>query len=164
MAIIIVNDNDDLLFLYMMYSCARRGCSREGCRSIWKGDKEDAEARESEKRKAKIERKHAQRAQAKKSFQNAKDGEKRSVDDDEIDGPRKRVRNVRSQIHNQRLMTKSSKQLDSTVNGLSNDINNEPVSASDALQLRNADRQSNSLLLTSDRSVRLPARFRWVKF
>jgi len=70
------------------------------------------------------------------------------------------VRNVRSQIRNQRSMIKSSKQLDSTVNGLSNDINNEPVSASDALQLRNADRQSNSLLLTSDRSVRLPARFR----
>ncbi len=78
---------------------------------------------------------------AKKSnSQNAKVGEKRSVDNSEVDGPRKRARNVRSQIRNQLLMIESSKQLDSTVNGLSNDINNEPVSTSDALQLRNAHR------------------------
>ena len=69
------------------------------------------------------------------------------------------MRNVRSEIRNQPSMIKTSKQLDSTVNGLSNDTNNEPVSASDALQLRNVDRQLNSLPLTSGRSVRLPARF-----
>ncbi len=143
MAIMIINDKQTLMmacfFSYTIYSCVRRGCSREGCRSSWKGDKEDAKARESEKRKVKTERKRAQRAQAKKSFQNTKGGEKRSVDDDEINGFRKRVRNVRSQIRNQRPMTKSSRQLDSTVNELSNDTNNEPVSTSDALQMRSAD-------------------------
>jgi len=98
--------------------------------------------------------------QAKKSFSSAKIGEKRSVNDSEIDGPRKRARNVGSQIRNQRSMIKSSKQLNSTVNGLSNDINNDPVSAPDALKLQNAHRCSNSIPLRSGRNVNLPALFR----
>ena len=61
---------------------------------------------------------------------------------------------------NQPSIIKSLKQLDSTVNGLSIDTNNDPVSAPDALQLQNANRWSNSIPLRSGRNVKLPARFR----
>jgi len=56
-------------------------------------------------------------------------------------------------------MTKSSKQLDSTVIKHSNDINNGPISTPDALQLRNANSWSNSILLRFGRNIGLPARF-----
>ena len=66
--------------------------------------------RETELRKAEAEKKRAERAQdKKKNSQTAQIGEKRSVDDGEVDGPRKRARNVRSQIRNQPSMIKSSK-------------------------------------------------------
>ena len=50
--------------------------------------------------------------------------------------------------------------MNSTVNELSNDINNDPISAPDALQLQNANKWSNSIPLRSGRNVKLPARFR----
>ncbi len=99
--------------------------------------------------------------QAKKSSsQKAKIGEKRSINDNEIDRSRKRVRFVRSHLRNQSLTIKSISQLDFTVIEHSNDINGDAIIATDELQLQNANRGSNSLPLRSGRHTRLPVRFR----
>jgi hypothetical protein len=110
-------------------------------RMVEKAAKKAQKARETEQRKTEIEKKRVKRAQAKKSnFQNTKIGEKRSIDDHEIDGSRKRARNVRSHLRNQQSTTKSTKQLNSTVIGHSNDTNNDSISITGALQLQNAKR------------------------
>jgi hypothetical protein len=112
-------------------------------------------------RKIEIEKKRIERIQAKKSSsQKAKVGEKRSIDDDEVDGSRKRVRFVRSHLRNQPLAIKLTSQLDSTVIEHSNDTNGDTIIAADELQLQNANRWSNSLPLRSGRHTRPPARFR----
>jgi hypothetical protein len=99
--------------------------------------------------------------QAKKSSsQKAKVGEKRSINDDEIDKSRKRVRFVRSHLRNQPLAIKSTSQLDSTVIEHSNDTNGDAITATNELQLQNANKGSNSLPLRSGRHTRLPVRFR----
>ncbi len=99
--------------------------------------------------------------QAKKSSsQKAKIGEKWSINDNEIDRSRKRVRFVRSHLRNQSLTIKSISQLDFTVIEHSNDINGDAIIATDELQLQNANRGSNSLPLRSGRHTRLPVRFR----
>jgi hypothetical protein len=99
--------------------------------------------------------------QAKKSSsQKAKVGEKRSIDDDEIDRSRKRLRFVRSHLRNQPLTVKSIPQLDSAVIEHSNDTNGDAIIATDELQLQNPNRRSNSLPLRSGRHTRPPARFR----
>jgi hypothetical protein len=72
--------------------------------------------------------------QAKKSSsQKAKVGEKRSIDNDEIDGSRKRARFVRSHLRNQSLAIKLTSQLDFTVIEHSNDINGDAIIATDEL-------------------------------
>jgi hypothetical protein len=58
--------------------------------------------------KIKIKKKRTERAQIKKSnFQKVKIGEKRLIDNNEIDKSRKRARIVRSYLSNQYLITKS---------------------------------------------------------
>ena len=101
--------------------------------------------------------------QAKKSSsQKAKVGEKRSINDDMVDGSRKRVRFVRSHLRNQPLTIKLTLQLDSTVIEHSNDTNGDAITATDELQLQDANRWSNSLPLRSGRHTRPPARFRQI--
>src|SRR5450432_2575639 len=117
--------------------------------------------RETELRKIKIEKRRIKRMQAKKSgSQKAKVGEKRSINDDEIGGSRKRVRFVRSHLRNRSLTIKSTPQLDSTVIEHSNDTNSDAIITTGELQLQNANRGSNSLPLRSGRHIRLPVRFR----
>src|SRR5450432_1024598 len=117
--------------------------------------------RETELRKIKIEKRRIKRMQAKKSgSQKAKVGEKRSINNDKIDGSRKRVRFVRSHLRNQPLAIKSTSQLDSAVIEHSNDTNDDARTATDELQLQNANKGSNSLPLRSGRHIRLPMRFR----
>ena len=112
-------------------------------------------------RKIGIEKKRIERMQVKKSSsRKAKVGEKRSIDDDEVDGSRKRMRFVRSRLRNQPLAIKSTLQLDSAVTKHSNDTNGDAITATDAPQLQNANRWSNSLPLRSGRHTRPPARFR----
>jgi hypothetical protein len=91
-------------------------------------------------------------------FQNAKIGEKRSIDD-EVDGSRKLARNVRSHLRNQQLITKLTKQQNSIVIWHSNDINNDPISTTDALQLQNTKIWLKFLSSRSERNTKLPARF-----
>jgi hypothetical protein len=67
-------------------------------------------------------------------------GEKRSIDDNEIDRSRKRVRFVRSHLRNQPLAIKSTSLLDSTVIEHSNNTNGDAIAATDELQLQNANR------------------------
>ncbi len=99
--------------------------------------------------------------QAKKSSsQKVKVSEKRSIDDGEIGGSRKRVRFVRSYLRNQPLAIKSISQLDFTIIEHSNDINGDAITATDKLQLQDANRWSNSLPLRSGRHIRPLARFR----
>jgi hypothetical protein len=112
-------------------------------------------------RKIKIENRRIERMQAKKSSsQRAKIGEKRFINDDKVNGSRKRVRFVRSHLRNQPLAIKSTSQLDSTVIEHSNDINGDAITVTDELQLQNANKGSNSLPLRSGRHTRLPVRFR----
>jgi len=99
--------------------------------------------------------------QAKKSSsQKTKVGKKRSINNDKVDGSRKRARFVRSHLRNQPLAIKSISQLDSTVIEHSNDTNGDAIIATDELQLQDANRWSNSLPLRSGRHTRPPARFR----
>jgi hypothetical protein len=116
--------------------------------------------REAELRRAEIEKKRAERAQNKKNMQNARIGEKRSIDSDEVDGSRKRARNLWSQIRNQQLIAEILKQLNSAVIKYSNDTSNDPVTALNVAELQNAKRWSNFLSLRSGRKSKLPARFR----
>jgi hypothetical protein len=96
--------------------------------------------------------------QAKKSSaQNAKVGEERSIDDDKVGRSRKRVRSVRSHLRNRSLTTKSTPQLDSTVIEHLNDTNGDAITATDELQLQDANRWSNSLPLRSGRHTRPPS-------
>jgi hypothetical protein len=83
-----------------------------------------------------------------------------STRSNEISGSKKRVRFVRSHLRNQLLTIKSTLQLDSTVIEHSNDTNGDAITATDELQLQNANRGSNSLSLRSGRHTRLPVRFR----
>jgi hypothetical protein len=70
------------------------------------------------------------------------------------------VRFIRSHLRNQLLTIKLTSQLDSTVIEHSNDTNGDTITVTDELQLQDATRWSNSLLLRSDRHTRPPARFR----
>jgi hypothetical protein len=74
----------------------------------------------------------------KKSFQIAKIGEKRSVDDNGVNGRGKRARKVRSQIRRSHLITNSTKQADSAVIKHSNDTNDDPVLVLDTELSHNA--------------------------
>jgi hypothetical protein len=102
---------------------------------------------------------HSAHKLKKVEFQNAKIGEKRSIDDNEVDGSRKLACNVRSHLRNQQLITKLTKQLNSIVIWHSNDINNDPISTTDALQLQNTKIWLKFLSSRSERNTRLPARF-----
>jgi hypothetical protein len=143
-------------------AAAREELAREkSARQAEKEAKKAQKTRETELRKIEIEKKRIGRMQARKSSsQKAKIGEKRSIDDDEVDGSRKRVRFVRSHLRNQPLGTKSTSQLDPTVIEHSNDTNDDARTATDELQLQNANKGSNSLPLRSGRHIRLPVRFR----
>jgi hypothetical protein len=143
-------------------TAAREELAREkAARQAEKKVKKVQKAREEELRKIEIEKKRIDRMQAKKSSsQKAKVGEKRSIDDDKVDRPRKRVRFVRSHLRNQPLTIKSTLQLDSTVIEHSNNTNGDTITATDELQLQDATRWSNSLPLRSGRHTRPPARFR----
>jgi hypothetical protein len=81
---------------------AREEAAREkAARQAEKETKRAQKAREAELRKAEAEKKRIKRMQTKKSsFQKAKVGEKRSIDDNEINGSRKRARIVRSHLNN----------------------------------------------------------------
>jgi hypothetical protein len=143
-------------------AAAREELAREkAARQAEKEVKKAQKAREEELRKIEIEKSRIERMQAKKSSsQKAKIGEKRSIDDDEVGGSRKRVRFVRSHLRNRPLTIKSTPQLDSTVIEHSNDTNGDAIIATDELQLQDANRGSNSLPLRSGRHTRLPVRFR----
>ena len=143
-------------------TAAREELAREkAARQAEKKAKKAQKAREEELRKIEIEKKRIERMQAKKSSsQKAKVGEKRSIDDDKVDRPRKRARFVRSHLRNQLLAIKLTSQLDSTVIEHSNDTNGDAITATDELQLQDANRWSNSLPLRSGRHTRPPARFR----
>jgi hypothetical protein len=67
-------------------------------------------------------------------------GEKRFIDDDKVDESRKRVRFVRSHLRNQPLAIKSTSRLDFTAIEHSNDTNGDAITATDELQLQNANR------------------------
>jgi hypothetical protein len=101
-----------------------------------------------------------QNARSKKNTQNARIGEKRSIDSDRVDGSRKRSRNLRSQIRNQQLIIETPKPLNSAVIKHSNDTSNDPVTALNMAELQNAKRWSNSLKLRSGRNLKLSASFR----
>jgi hypothetical protein len=146
---------------------AERAATREKlarektARQAEKEAKKTQKIREAELCKIEIKKRHIRRMQAKKSSsQKAKIGEKRSIDDDKIDGSRKRMRFVRSHLRNQPLAIKSTLQLDSAVIEHSNDTNSDAITATDELQLQNAKRGSNSLPLRSNRHIRPPVRFR----
>ena len=105
-------------------------------------------------------KKRAERVQnKKKNSQTAQIGEKRSVDDSEIHGSRKRARKVRSQIRKSHSIINSTKQVNSAAIKHSNDTNNNPISALDAKLSYGAAMWSNSVPLRSCRNLRLPARF-----
>jgi hypothetical protein len=127
-------------------TAAREELAREkAARQAKKEAKKAQKAREKELRKIEIEKKRIERMQAKKSSsQKAKVGEKRSIDNNEVDGSRKRVRFLRSHLRNQPLAIKSTSQLDSTVIEHSNNTNGDAIAATDELQLQNANRWSNS--------------------
>jgi hypothetical protein len=136
---------------------AREKAARQAEKEVKKAQK----TREAELRKIEIKKRRIERMQAKKSSsQKAKVGEKRSIDNEEVNGSRKRVRFVRSHLRNQPLTVKSIPQLDSAVIEHSNNTNGDAITATDELQLQNANRWSNSLLLRSGRHTRPPARFR----
>jgi hypothetical protein len=143
-------------------TAAREELAREkAARQAEKEIKRAQKTRETELRKIEIEKRRIERMHIKKSSsQKAKVGEKRSINDDEIGGSRKRVRFVRSHLRNRSLTIKSTSQLDSTVIGYSNNTNGDARTATDELQLQNANRGSNSLPLRSGRHIRLPVRFR----
>ena len=90
-------------------TAAREELAREKtARQVKKEIKKVQKTREKKLRKIEIEKKRIKRMQAKKSSsQKAKVGEKRSIDDDKVDGPRKRVRFVRSHLRNRPLTIKS---------------------------------------------------------
>jgi hypothetical protein len=67
--------------------------------------------------------------------QKIKIGEKRSINNSEIDKSRKRARIVRSHLNNQLLITKLTQSLNSTIIEYSNDINNDSIIVTDVLQL-----------------------------
>jgi hypothetical protein len=67
--------------------------------------------------------------------QKIKTGEKRSINNSEIDKSRNRARNVRSHLNNQLLITKLTQSLNSTIIEYSNDINNDSIIVTDVLQL-----------------------------
>jgi hypothetical protein len=83
-------------------TAAREEAAREkAVKAAEKEIKKGQKAREAELRKAEAEKKRIKRMQIKKlNSQKAKVGEKRSIDDDEIDGSRKRARIVRSHLNN----------------------------------------------------------------
>jgi membrane protein involved in colicin uptake len=143
-------------------TAAREEAAREkAAKAAEKEAKKAQKAREAELRKAEAEKKRIERIQTKKlSSQKAKVGEKRSIDDSEIDESRKRARIVRSHLNNQLSTIKSTQPLNSTIIKHSNDINNDSITATDVLQLQNAKRWSNSLLLRSGRNTKLSIRFR----
>jgi hypothetical protein len=116
-------------------TAAREELAREkAARQAEKEVKKAQKAREEELRKIEIEKKRIERMQAKKSSsQKAKVGEKRSIDDDKVDGPRKRVSFVRSHLRNQPLTIKLTSQLDFTVIEHSNDTNGDTITATDEL-------------------------------
>jgi hypothetical protein len=118
-------------------TAAREELTREkAARQAKKEVKKVQKTREAELRKIEIKKRRIKRMQAKKSgSQKAKVGEKRSINDDEVDGSRKRVRFVRSHLRNQLLATKSTSQLDSAVIEHSNDTNNDARTVTDELQL-----------------------------
>jgi hypothetical protein len=137
---------------------AREEFAREKvARQAEKKVKKTQKTREAELRKIEIEKRRIERK--KSSSQKAKVGEKRSIDDDEVDRSRKRVRFVRSHLRNQPLAIKSISQLDFAVIEHSNDTNGDTITATDELQLQDANRWSNSLPLRSGRYIRPPARF-----
>jgi hypothetical protein len=76
----------------------------------------------------------------KSNSQKAKIGEKRSIDENEIDGSRKRARIVRSHLGNQQIITKLTPQLNSAVIEHSNDTNSDSTTTTDELQLQDAKR------------------------
>jgi hypothetical protein len=97
---------------------AREKASRQAEKEIKKAQK----TREAELRKIEIEKRRIKRMQAKKSSsQKTKIGEKRFINNDEVDESRKRVRFVRSHLRNQPLAIKSTPRLDSTAIEHSND-------------------------------------------
>ena len=118
-------------------AAAREELAREKtARQAEKEAKKAQKIREAELRKIEIEKRRIGRMQAKKSSsQKAKVGEKRSIDDDEVDGSRKRMRFVRSHLRNQQLAIKSTLQLDSAVIEHSNDTNSDAITVTDELQL-----------------------------
>jgi hypothetical protein len=143
-------------------AAAREELAREkATKQIKKEIKKAQKTREKELRKIQIKKKRIERMQAKKSSsQKAKVSKKRSINDDEVDKSRKRVRFVRSHLRNQLLAIKSTLQLDSTVIEHSNDTNGDTITVTDELQLQNANKESNSLPLRSGRHTRLLVRFR----
>jgi hypothetical protein len=76
----------------------------------------------------------------KSNFQKIKIGEKRSINNNEIDRSRKRARIVRSHLGNQQIITKSTPQLNTTVIEHSNDTNSDSTIATDELQLQDTKR------------------------
>jgi replication initiation and membrane attachment protein DnaB len=116
-------------------AAAREELAREkAARQAEKEVKKAQKTREAELRKIKIEKRRIERMQAKKSSsQRAKDGEKRSINDDEVDKSRKRVRFVRSHLRNQSLAIKLTPRLDSTAIEHSNDTNGDAIIATDEL-------------------------------
>jgi hypothetical protein len=103
--------------------------------------KRTQKAREIELRKTETEKKRIKRIQIKKSnSQKTKVGEKKSIDDNEIDRSRKRARIVQSHLGNQQIITKSTPQLNSAVIEHSNDTNGDSTTITDELQLQDAKR------------------------
>jgi hypothetical protein len=76
----------------------------------------------------------------KSNSQKVKIGEKRLIDDNGVNGSRKRARIVRSHLGNQQIIIKSTSQLNSTVIEHSNDTNGDTIIATDELQLQDAKR------------------------
>ena len=90
------------------------------------------------------------------NFKIARIGEKRLIDDNNIDAPRKRARKSRSQIRKSRLISNLIKNANFTSIELSNDINQNAESTLDAELLRHTEGWSNSVPLRSGRIIRQP--------
>ncbi len=89
----------------------------------------------------------------------ARIGEKRSINDSNINTPRKRVRKPRSQIRKSQSTTNSTKKTNFISIELSNDTNQNTRPILDVELLRRAGVWSNSVPLRLGRTIRQPKRF-----
>jgi membrane protein involved in colicin uptake len=140
---------------------ARAETAREkAARTAEREAKKTQKAREAALRKEEAERKRSMRANTEKTgSKTAQIGQKRSIDDGEVDASRKRARNVRSQMRKSHSTPNPTKDSESTAIGLSYHTNKNAATALGVELLQNAGRWLNSVSLRLGRNTKLPRRF-----